>query len=186
MLRISLTLTAIVSQLLSYGQIAEELDRLFFSIPLRANKNDVREAMDLNGHLRKVHYWEEFNSLYAYIYDHPYIQNLGESADISVWFDGATRLTQTRAIWIKYTPNELGKCKVQHQQLCDRFKNISYAWVSGDMKDENGEKNGTGIWFYSSLARVHADEYYLRISYEFVEAHKPYYMITVYLAEGNV
>lgn len=154
----------------------EELEKLFFHLPLDSDKYETRKALNGNKNFINVTKFLSLQRAFACDFkEHGALEHLGTYKDphLTIWFDESNTRTRSRGINLKFYPSEVNECDVQFKQLIEKFQLISYRAKFYDINRhyyENGtdintgEKKGEGCRFYADESRYQNDGYYLSIT----------------------
>ncbi|MBL7114015.1 MAG: hypothetical protein ISS19_18905 [Bacteroidales bacterium] len=169
----------------------QQIDQLFFYLPLNSNQYEIRKKLHLDENLYNVAEYQDYcKCISADFYSNPILRYIGSERHLVIWFNEETKFTDSRKISFRYYPDELGKADKQLKQLYNIFKNLSLSIAPYQTINARQEISGEGYYFYLSNKSDGQDFPYLSIGYKYIQASNyggtSYYHFEIILNEEGL
>jgi hypothetical protein len=168
------------------------MDKLFFYIPVQAEKYDVRKTLHMNSaNFSEVSEYNDYCKCMSADFSlQPLLSHIGKDKSIIIWFDEVSKRTDSRKLTFKYAPDNLTDCESQLSELNTLFGGSSYKTSLSQINNSSNEKSGEGYNFYSSAANYKSKAKYLEAFYRYIDESsiggKSYYLFEIIFWEDRL
>jgi len=194
MSRILIIITLLLLSFYGYAQekvVNQQLDQLFFYLPLNSNQYEIRKRLHVDENIYNVSEYQDYcKCISSDFYSNTILAHIGTERRLVIWFNEETKSTDSRKISFRYYPDELFNAEKQLKQLYNIFKNLSRSIAPYETTNARQEVSGEGYDFF--LADVSDLEAlpYLSIGYRYIQASnyggESYYHFEIILNEEGL